>query len=116
MSEIVRPTTIAHLFAGPVECRLDRCGDAVVAVFHGGYVRAGLPMGEDVFTAAGCTVLAPSRTGYGRTPLSTGTSVQVLPTPSGTCEPASASRESQPPLAGPPPRHWRHGTPIWSRV
>jgi pimeloyl-ACP methyl ester carboxylesterase len=32
-------------------------------------------MGEEVFADAGCTVLAPSRPGYGRTPLSTGGSV-----------------------------------------
>ena len=36
---------------------------------------AGLAVGEEVFAAAGCTLLAPSRPGYGRTPLSTGGSV-----------------------------------------
>jgi pimeloyl-ACP methyl ester carboxylesterase len=44
-------------------------------VFHGGHMRAGLALGEDVFADAGYTVLAPSRPGYGQTPLSTGTSV-----------------------------------------
>lgn len=76
MSELVRPTAIAHLAAGPVEYRLDRIGDAVVVVLHGGHVRSGLALGEEVFAAAGCTILAPSRPGYGRTPLSTGTSVE----------------------------------------
>lgn len=75
MPEIIRPTAMADLPAGPVEYRLDRRGEAVVVVFHGGHVRAGLAMAEDVFAAAGCTILLPSRPGYGRTPLSTGTSV-----------------------------------------
>jgi pimeloyl-ACP methyl ester carboxylesterase len=76
MDALVRPTALARLPAGQVEYRLDRRGDAVVAVFHGGHVRAELALGEDVFAAAGCTLLAPSRPGYGRTPLSTGTSVE----------------------------------------
>ncbi len=75
MPELVRPTAIACLPCGQVEYRLERRGDSVVLVFHGGHVRAGLAVGEDVFAAAGCTVLVPSRPGYGRTPLSTGTSV-----------------------------------------
>lgn len=45
-------------------------------VFHGGHVRGGLALGEDVFAAGGYSVLVPSRPGYGRTPLSTGKSVQ----------------------------------------
>jgi pimeloyl-ACP methyl ester carboxylesterase len=69
------PTAVASLPAGAIEYRLDRRGEAVVLVFHGGHVRAGLAMGEEVFASAGCTVLALSRPGYGRTPLSTGGSV-----------------------------------------
>lgn len=76
MPDLVRPTTVACLPAGQVEYRLERRGAAVVVVFHGGHVRAGLALGEEVFAAAGCTVLAPSRPGYGRTPLSTGRSVE----------------------------------------
>jgi pimeloyl-ACP methyl ester carboxylesterase len=76
MPELSRPTDIARRPGGQVEYRLDRRGDAVVVVFHGGHVRAGLPMGEEVFAAAGDTILAPSRPGYGSTPLSTGPSVQ----------------------------------------
>jgi pimeloyl-ACP methyl ester carboxylesterase len=76
MPELVRPTAITCLPAGQVEYRLDRRGDAVVVVFHGGHVRAGLALGEEVFADAGCTILVPSRPGYGRTPLSTGTAVE----------------------------------------
>ncbi len=75
MPDLVRPTAVACLPAGQVEYRLERRGDAVVVVFHGGHVRAGLALGEDVFATAGCTLLAPSRPGYGRTPLSTGRTV-----------------------------------------
>jgi len=39
-------------------------------------MRAGLNLGEELFDAAGHTVLVPLRPGYGRTPLSTGTSVE----------------------------------------
>ena len=77
MPGLVRPTALAFLPPGRVEYRLDRRGDAVVVVFHGGHVRAGLAVGEQVFAAAGCTILVPSRPGYGRTPLSTGTSVSA---------------------------------------
>jgi pimeloyl-ACP methyl ester carboxylesterase len=76
MAELVRPTALARLPAGPVEYRLDRRGDAVVLVVHGGHTRASLALGEEVFAAAGYTLLVPSRPGYGRTPLSTGTSVE----------------------------------------
>jgi pimeloyl-ACP methyl ester carboxylesterase len=75
MTGVERPTTVARLDAGPVEYRLEQRDDATVVVFHGGHQRAGLALGEEVFAEAGCTVLAPSRPGYGRTPLSTGTSV-----------------------------------------
>jgi pimeloyl-ACP methyl ester carboxylesterase len=76
MPDLVRATAVACLPAGQVEYRLDRRGEAVVVVFHGGHVRAGLALGEEVFAAAGCTLLAPSRPGYGRTPRSTGRSVE----------------------------------------
>lgn len=76
MQELLRPTTTVCLPAGQLEYRLDRRGDAVVVVFHGGHMRAGLALGEEVFAAADYTVLVPSRPGYGRTPLSTGTSVE----------------------------------------
>ncbi|MFI7637411.1 alpha/beta fold hydrolase [Nonomuraea sp. NPDC049400] len=64
-----RATDVARLPAGPVEYRLEGDGPRTVLVFHGGHARAGLPLGEEVFTDAGFTVLAPSRSGYGRTPL-----------------------------------------------
>ncbi len=75
MTGVERPTTVVRLDAGPVEYRLERRGDATVVVFHGGHHRAGLALGEEVFADAGYSVLVPSRPGYGRTPVSTGTSV-----------------------------------------
>ncbi|GAA4321826.1 alpha/beta hydrolase [Actinomadura luteofluorescens] len=58
--------------SGPVEYRLEERGPRVVLMLHGGHMRAGLPLGEETFADAGCTVLAVSRPGYGRTPLATG--------------------------------------------
>lgn len=63
----------ATLSAGPVEYRLDRRGPRTVLMLHGGHMRAELPLGEEVFADADVTILAPSRPGYGRTPLTTGT-------------------------------------------
>ncbi|MFD0902176.1 alpha/beta fold hydrolase [Actinomadura sediminis] len=68
-----RPTRLIDLDAGRVEYRLDERGPATVLMLHGGHMRAGIALGERVFADAGHTVLAVSRPGYGRTPLSTGT-------------------------------------------
>jgi pimeloyl-ACP methyl ester carboxylesterase len=73
MTAVERDTIIARLAAGVVEYRLDGEGPQVVVVFHGGHMRAGVALGEEVFTASGYRVLAPSRPGYGRTPVTTGT-------------------------------------------
>ncbi|MGH8836906.1 MAG: alpha/beta fold hydrolase [Actinomycetes bacterium] len=69
MCIVERPTAVAPLRAGPVEYRLDRRGDDTVLVFHGGHMRASLPLGETIFEELGYSVLAPSRPGYGKTPL-----------------------------------------------
>ena len=66
---------VTRLDAGPVEYRLEQRGDLSVVIFHGGHVRAGLALGEEVYAEAGYTLLVPSRPGYGRTLLSTGRSV-----------------------------------------
>jgi pimeloyl-ACP methyl ester carboxylesterase len=63
-----------ELPGGQMEYRLDERGHRTVLMLHGGHMRAGLPLGEDVFADAGYTILAASRPGYGRTPLTTGTS------------------------------------------
>ena len=76
MQELVRATTTTSLPQGRVEYRWEPRGDAVVVVLHGGHVRAGLAMGEEAFAAAGYSVLAPSRPGYGRTPLTAAGSVE----------------------------------------
>ncbi|MFB4271366.1 alpha/beta fold hydrolase [Nonomuraea sp. GTA35] len=68
-----RAAAVVSLPPGPVEYRLEGDGPTTVVVFHGGHMRAGLSLGEEVFADAGCTVLVPSRPGYGRTPLTTGT-------------------------------------------
>ncbi|MDO0909854.1 alpha/beta hydrolase [Streptomyces sp. DT2A-34] len=60
-----------------MEFRPDRRGPGTV-VFHGGHTRAGLSLGEDVYAEAGCSVLVPSRPGYGRTPVSTGGSAPAF--------------------------------------
>lgn len=67
-------TAVAALDSGVVEYRLERRGEPAVVVFHGGHMRAGLNLGEEVFAGLGLTVLAPSRPGYGRTPVDTGRS------------------------------------------
>ncbi|GAA0830022.1 hypothetical protein ACFQVD_32885 [Streptosporangium amethystogenes subsp. fukuiense] len=72
MTAVERPTTVAGLDAGAVEYRLERRGEAVVVVAHGGHMRAGLAHGEEVFAECGYSVLVPSRPGYSRTPLSAG--------------------------------------------
>ncbi|WP_217919973.1 alpha/beta fold hydrolase [Actinomadura sp. BRA 177] len=68
-----RATRVITLAGGPVEYRLERRGPGVVLMLHGGHMRAGLPLGEEVFADAGYTILAVSRPGYGRTPAATAT-------------------------------------------
>ncbi|MFE0678916.1 alpha/beta fold hydrolase [Streptomyces sp. NPDC058867] len=72
--ETERPTAVARLDSGLMEYWLSEGDGPVVLVLHGGHMRAGLPLGEEVFEEAGFRVLAPSRPGYGRTPLTTGPS------------------------------------------
>jgi pimeloyl-ACP methyl ester carboxylesterase len=72
MAEIRRPTQVCDLECGSIEYRLDRRDGEVLLILHGGHLRAGIALGEDEFAAAGFTILAPSRPGYGRTPLRAG--------------------------------------------
>ncbi|MFB9679038.1 alpha/beta fold hydrolase [Streptosporangium vulgare] len=72
MTVVERETITARLVAGAVEYRLEGDGPETVVIFHGGHMRAGLALGEEVFTSSGHRVLVPSRPGYGRTPLATG--------------------------------------------
>ncbi|MPZ52221.1 MAG: alpha/beta fold hydrolase [Acidimicrobiia bacterium] len=76
MATVERPTNMASLPSGIVEYRLERQREATVLVFHGGHMRAGLALGEEIFSELGYTLLVPSRPGYGATPLSTGTTPQ----------------------------------------
>ncbi|MDH2426016.1 alpha/beta hydrolase [Sphaerisporangium sp. TRM90804] len=73
MTALLRDTVTARLAAGAVEYRLEGEGPQTVVIFHGGHMRAGLALGEEVFTLSGHRVLAPSRPGYGGTPLTTAT-------------------------------------------
>jgi pimeloyl-ACP methyl ester carboxylesterase len=75
VSEVERTTEVARVGDRTVEFRLERHGGDVVLVLLGGHCRAGLVLGEQVFAEAGYGVLAVSRPGYGRTPLSTDPSV-----------------------------------------
>ncbi|MER6173630.1 alpha/beta fold hydrolase [Streptosporangium sp. NPDC001681] len=72
MPTVERPTTVARLDAGAVEYRLERRGEVAVVVLHGGHMRAGLALGEEIFAECGHSVLVPSRPGYGRTSPATG--------------------------------------------
>ena len=80
MTAVDRPTATALLSQGVVEYRFDRRGGATVILFHGGHMNAALALGEEVFAEAGYSVLVPSRPGYGRTPLTTGTTMSGAPT------------------------------------
>ena len=75
VGEVERATAVARVGDHQVEFRLDRRGEDIVLVLLGGHCRAGLVLGEQVFVDADCGVLAVSRPGYGRTPLSAGPSV-----------------------------------------
>ncbi|MFD0661595.1 alpha/beta fold hydrolase [Thermocatellispora tengchongensis] len=124
MPRFERPTRIAELPAGPVEYRLEQpdagpgTARGTVLVCHGGHMRAGLPLGEEVFTQAGYQVLVPSRPGYGRTPPRSGAPPPTpSPTSPPTCATTSASstwprwRASRPAAGWRSP--WPPATPTW---
>lgn len=67
------PTATVDLVDVRVEYRLvPGTRPGTVVMFHGGHMRAGLPLSEAALVAAGYTVLVPSRPGYGRTSLAAG--------------------------------------------
>ncbi|MDG6107321.1 alpha/beta hydrolase [Dactylosporangium aurantiacum] len=72
MATLRRPVQLTTVAGAPVEFRFERRGPDVLLVLHGGHMRAGLALGEDAFAGAGYSILAPSRPGYGRTPLRSG--------------------------------------------
>lgn len=67
-----RPTTVTTVDGRELEVRLERRERDAVVMFHGGHMRAELSLGESTFADRGWTVLAPSRPGYGKTPLAAG--------------------------------------------
>lgn len=58
--------------SGLVEYRFDRRGPRTALICHGGHLSGRVAVGEDVFADAGWSVLAPSRPGYGGTPVASG--------------------------------------------
>jgi pimeloyl-ACP methyl ester carboxylesterase len=68
---MVLPTRLAATPTGPVEYRLTGAGPRTVLVLHGGHLSAAVPLGERDLLDLGFRVLAVSRPGYGRTPLTT---------------------------------------------
>lgn len=69
VSAAARTVTLA---SGRVEYRYQKRGRRTALICHGGHLSAGVPVGEEVFEQAGFSVLAPSRPGYGGTPLAAG--------------------------------------------
>lgn len=69
MSSVVRTVTLP---SGRVEYRYQERGPRTALICHGGHLRASVAVGEDVFEQAGFSVLAPSRPGYGHTPMIAG--------------------------------------------
>lgn len=69
MSNLVQPTTRAHLDAGTVEYRFEEVTEKTILILHGGHMHAGLSIGEEAFLAGGYSVLVVSRPGYGGTDL-----------------------------------------------
>lgn len=65
------PTRLAATPTGPVEYRLTGAGSRTVLVLHGGHLSAAVPLGERDLLDLGLRVLAVSRPGYGRTPVTT---------------------------------------------
>jgi len=65
------PTRLAAMPTGPVEYRLTGDGSRTELVLHGGHVSAAVPLGERDLLDLGLRVLAVSRPGYGRTPVTT---------------------------------------------
>ncbi|MBP2412565.1 pimeloyl-ACP methyl ester carboxylesterase [Arthrobacter stackebrandtii] len=65
-------TTAGMIDGESVEYLLRPGGRRLAVLFHGGHMRAELDIGQNVFLDAGCSILQPSRPGYGRTPLEAG--------------------------------------------
>lgn len=64
---------LARTSFGAIEFRRAGEGTKVALVLHGGHMHAGIELGEEYFLEHGYTVIVVSRPGYGRTPLTTGT-------------------------------------------
>jgi pimeloyl-ACP methyl ester carboxylesterase len=65
------PTRLAATPTGPVEYRVTGGGSRTVLVLHGGHLSAAVPLGERDLLELGLRILAVSRPGYGRTPVTT---------------------------------------------
>ena len=65
-------TAVRTIDGENVEYLLHPSGSRLAVLFHGGHMRAEIEIGQEAFVEAGCSVLQPSRPGYGGTPLSAG--------------------------------------------
>lgn len=79
MMGVVVGTQIVMTTAGPVEVRILPGEKLPVLLFPGGHTTAATPIGEDIYTDLGRTVLCFSRPGYGRTEVGPLTAAEFAP-------------------------------------
>jgi len=79
MMGVVVGTQVVVTTAGPVEVRFLPGEKPPVLLFPGGHTTAATPIGEDIYTEIGHSVLCFSRPGYGRTEVGPLTAAEFVP-------------------------------------